>query len=136
MIDRLLHFLTGRGVPAAEKGADELELSVAALLIEAARMDSRFDATERATIERLLADTFEHVSAEKFRGIFKQAATGIAITDLQGRFQSCNGAYLNMLGYTEDELRALDFPRLIHPEDREAYMVQISRLLARHAPSL
>ncbi len=74
-------------------------------------------------------------SEEKFRGVFEHAATGIAITDLQGRFQSCNRAYSNMLGYTEDELRALDFPRLVHPEDRAANMVQISRILARQAPS-
>jgi PAS domain S-box-containing protein len=69
------------------------------------------------------------------RAIFENTAVGIAITDLQGRFQSCNAAYLNMLGYTEDELRALDFSRLIHPADREVCLMQISRILARHAPS-
>jgi PAS domain S-box-containing protein len=85
--------------------------------------------------EQKRAEIAQHESEEKFRGVFEQAATGIAINDLQGRFQSCNLAYLKMLGYTEDDLRALDFPRVIHPEDRGADMVQISRLLARHAPS-
>ena len=37
-------------------------------------------------------------SEERFRGIFEHAATGIAITDLKGRFQSCNRAYSKMLG--------------------------------------
>lgn len=59
MIDRLLEFLTGSGAPVAEKGDDELELAVAALLIEAARMDSNFDASERAVIERLLTEKFD-----------------------------------------------------------------------------
>lgn len=60
MIDRVLDFLTGRKAPglAADK-PDELELAVAALLIEAGRMDDQFDTAERATIERLLQDRFD-----------------------------------------------------------------------------
>jgi uncharacterized tellurite resistance protein B-like protein len=58
MIDRLLDLLTGRSEPALENGPGDLELSVAALLVEAARMDSDFSATERALIERLLAKKF------------------------------------------------------------------------------
>ncbi|MGA7325346.1 MAG: PAS domain S-box protein [Rhodomicrobium sp.] len=85
--------------------------------------------------EQKLAEIALRESEEKFRGVFENAATGIAITDLHGRFQCCNRAYSDMLGYTEDELRALDFPRLIHPEDRAANIVQISRILARQASS-
>jgi len=59
MIDRVLDFLTGRSTPAAGARHDELEVAVAALLIESARMDDRFDETERATIERLLAERFD-----------------------------------------------------------------------------
>jgi uncharacterized tellurite resistance protein B-like protein len=59
MIGRLLDFLTGREAPALDERADELQLSVAALLIEAAHMDSNFDAAERATIGRLLAQRFD-----------------------------------------------------------------------------
>ena len=58
MIDRVLDFLSGRRTPAADGSADELPLAVAALLIEAARMDDDFDGAERATIERLLAEKF------------------------------------------------------------------------------
>jgi len=59
MLDRLMSFLTGAEAPSAQPGPDELQLSVAALLIEAARMDDDFDAGERATIERLLATRFD-----------------------------------------------------------------------------
>jgi uncharacterized tellurite resistance protein B-like protein len=59
MIDRVLDFLTGRAPPALAAGAGELQLAVAALLIEAARMDDDFNAAERAAIERLLAERFE-----------------------------------------------------------------------------
>ena len=59
MIDRVLDFLTGRRAPALADKPDELELAVAALLIEAGRMDDQFDTAERAAIERLLQDHFD-----------------------------------------------------------------------------
>ncbi len=72
MIDRLLEFLSGRDAPALEEEADELQLSVAALLIEAAHMDSNFDAGERATIERLLAKRFD-LAPEAVQSLMAQA---------------------------------------------------------------
>ena len=59
MIDRVLDFLTGRTAPDPAGRTDELELAVAALLIEAARMDDTFDTPERAMIERVLAERFD-----------------------------------------------------------------------------
>ncbi len=58
MIDRLLDLLTGRAAPALKDSADQLQLAVAALLIEAGRMDGKFDVVERGTIERLLTERF------------------------------------------------------------------------------
>jgi len=57
MLDRVLDFLAGR-TPPTVADADELAIAVAALLIEAARMDDHFEAAERATIERVLAERF------------------------------------------------------------------------------
>lgn len=57
MIDRLLDLLTGRTERISEERID-LELSVAALLIEAARMDETFDDGNRIVIEQLLARSF------------------------------------------------------------------------------
>ncbi len=74
-------------------------------------------------------------SEERFRGIFEHAGTGIAITDLQGRIQSCNPAYAAILGYAQEELRGFGFPDLVHPEDREANLIEIRRLLAQEIPS-
>ncbi len=74
-------------------------------------------------------------SEECFRGVFENAGTGIAITDLQGRLQSCNPAYSAMLGYSEEELRALNFSTLVHPEDREANIAKIGPLIAEELSS-
>jgi uncharacterized tellurite resistance protein B-like protein len=60
MLNRLADFLVGRSMPAiGNHAADEMHLAVAALLIEAARMDSTFDAAERGSIEALLASKFD-----------------------------------------------------------------------------
>lgn len=72
MLSRLLDFLTGGEAPALEEGTDELQLSVAALLIEAARMDSTFDAAERVTIGRLLTSKF-HLAPEAVQSLVEQA---------------------------------------------------------------
>lgn len=72
MIERLLTFLAGMEAPVAEPKPDELELAVAALLIEAARMDDDFDAAERATIERLLAERFD-LAPEAVRALVETA---------------------------------------------------------------
>jgi uncharacterized tellurite resistance protein B-like protein len=79
MLTRVLDFLAGHDAPVFGKAAaqaDDLELSVAALLIEAARMDNDFDAAERATIERLLMDKFK-LSTSEARGLIEQADAAV-----------------------------------------------------------
>ena len=85
------------------------------------------------------SERMEHAlraSEEQFRGIYQHAGTGIATTDMKGKFLSCNPAYSAMLGYSEDELRELDFLSLVHPEDRAANSAEIKRLAAKEIPSL
>ena len=73
MLERLVDFLAGRSAPAANPDApDDMHLAVAALLIEAARMDSDFDAAERAAIERLLASKFD-LSSEALNSVITEA---------------------------------------------------------------
>jgi PAS domain S-box-containing protein len=72
---------------------------------------------------------------EFFHKIYQQVATGIAITDWQGIFQECNPAYCDVVGYSENELRTIDFASLVHPEDREANLVQTRRLKLGEIPS-
>ena len=74
------------------------------------------------------AETRLRGSEERFRGIYEHTPTGIAITDAEGRFEECNPAYCALLGYGEDELRGLRSPDLVHPEDRDANLVEIDRL--------
>ncbi len=47
------------GAAATARGPDALQLAAAALLVEAARMDDDYDATERALIASLLRERFD-----------------------------------------------------------------------------
>lgn len=76
IINRILDFLAGRAAPSLGKRSDDLAFAVAALLIEAARMDNDFDPSERATIERLLSDKFQLGAAEA-HGLINQAQTAV-----------------------------------------------------------
>jgi PAS domain S-box-containing protein len=71
-----------------------------------------------------------HESEERFRGLFAAAATGIAVATPHGNYLQANAAYCRMLGYTEDELRALNFASLTHPDDLMLHLKLRDELLA------
>ena len=90
--------------------------------------------TIRDITDRQRADAAMRESEARFHNVFEYAATGIAITDLQGRFEHCNPAYCALLGYSEEELRQLSKADLIHPDDRTANLRAMQRLKARELP--
>ena len=72
-------------------------------------LDDLSEALKRSALDRNRSEQALRESEERFRGIFEHAATGIAITDLEGRFQLCNPAFSAMLGYSAAELGKLQF---------------------------
>jgi uncharacterized tellurite resistance protein B-like protein len=64
MISRLLRLLEGGEEPVPARSDDDLRLAVAALLVEAARMDDRFGEEERSMIAALLSRRYELPDAE------------------------------------------------------------------------
>jgi PAS domain S-box-containing protein len=52
--------------------------------------------------------------------MFAGAATGITVTDLEGRFVYSNPAFCRTVGYSEEELRGTDFQSITVPEDQAA----------------
>jgi PAS domain S-box-containing protein len=84
--------------------------------------------TNRDITDRKRSEEAMRVSETRFRAIFENAATGIAITDWQGRFLQCNPAYCKLIGYTEEELGQINFSDLIHPDDRAENLAEIRRL--------
>jgi len=70
MLDKILKLLSAP--ESTSGGRDQLQIAVAVLLVEAARMDDSFDAAERAAIERLLAQKFS-LSPEDTKQLIGQA---------------------------------------------------------------
>lgn len=59
-------------------------------------------------------------SEQRLRILFEKAGVGVAHMDsLTGRFLQINQKYCDLIGYTQEELQAIDFQTLTHPEDLE-----------------
>ncbi len=82
------------------------------------------DVTPRKRAEEALRK-----SEERWRSVFENSAVGVALTDMDGRFLATNHVYQTMLGYTEEELRALQFLDITHEDYREANWALIAELV-------
>jgi len=82
------------------------------------------DVSERKQAEEALRE-----SEAKYRATFDNAAVGIDLVDSHGRFLEVNGMLCTLLGYTEDELRALTIYDVTHPEDVEMSAEKHAELL-------
>ncbi|WP_165234735.1 PAS domain-containing hybrid sensor histidine kinase/response regulator [Aquisphaera insulae] len=82
------------------------------------------DITPRRQAEETLRE-----SEERFRGTFENAAVGIAHCDPQGRFLRVNQKQCDILQYTRQELLALRFQDVTHPDDLSLSVAQFERLL-------
>jgi PAS domain S-box-containing protein len=67
---------------------------------------------------------------ERLGAIFNQAAVGMAVATLDGRFEEVNERFVQILGYPLEELRKLSFTDLTHPDDLPATQANVRRLLA------
>ena len=67
---------------------------------------------------------------ELFRSAFDDAPVGVSVSSLDGHYLRVNRALCDILGYSEEELRSTTFQALTYPEDYEASMAYVDRLLA------
>jgi|GEM_PF-999263 len=82
------------------------------------------DVTARVRAKEALAK-----SEARFRALFEQAGVGVAEVDAAtGRFLRVNRRCSEIMGYSEEELVALDFTAIIHPDDRTVGLAEIAAL--------
>jgi PAS domain S-box-containing protein len=79
--------------------------------------------------ERKRAEEALRKSEERWRSVFENSAIGVALTDHNGRFLTTNHVFQAMMGYTEEELRALHILDLTHEDYRQANGALITELL-------
>jgi diguanylate cyclase (GGDEF)-like protein/PAS domain S-box-containing protein len=82
------------------------------------------DITERKRTEEALRE-----AEERFRRSFDDAAIGMALVAPDGRFLRTNRSLCEILGYREEELLGKTFQVLTHPDDLDADLDQVRRML-------
>ncbi len=88
-------------------------------------LGTNLDLTARREQERALRE-----SEERFRSAYEHAPVGVVILDADANILRANPALCTMTGYTEDELIALGFDGLTHPDDQEINKTPRADLLA------
>lgn len=111
----------GRERPIADSGApvkgDKGEITGAVLVFR--------DQTEE---RKLLTSLVE--SEARFRAVFQQAAVGVALVGLDGRWLQVNDRLCSIVGYLESELLERSFQDITHPEDLGNDLAHFEDLLA------
>ena len=96
-----------------------------------AEEDARRLAVEQAARQAAeVSAEISRQSEERFRAIFEQAAVGMALVGLDGRWQRVNGRLCDIVGYGREELTELTFQAVTHPDDLEANLMNLRRVLA------
>ncbi|MEG4990008.1 PAS domain S-box protein [Microcoleus sp. BR0-C5] len=83
------------------------------------------DISDRKQIEIALRN-----SEEQFRHAFEDASIGMAIVSLDGQWIKVNPALCQILGYSSEELLALTFQDITHPDDLDGDLSYAHQLLA------
>lgn len=78
-------------------------------------------------------DTAE--SAVWYRAVFDQAAVGIARVAPDGAFLEVNDGFCEIVGYPRERLMRGDFQQITHPDDLDADLANVARLLAGETTS-
>ncbi|PXW88263.1 PAS domain S-box-containing protein [Nitrosomonas sp. Nm84] len=65
-----------------------------------------------------------------FQAVLEQAAVGIAIISLEGRWLHINHKLCQIVGYSRDELRTLTFQDITYPDDLDADLNYVRQVLA------
>ncbi|MEM6850809.1 MAG: TerB family tellurite resistance protein [Pseudomonadota bacterium] len=93
MLEKLKDFLSGSPTSADDKGPS-LDVAFTALLVEAARIDDQYDDSEKALIDRIIADEFDLNAGEA--------------ADLRARAEADQAQALDHYRYSSVVKQALD----------------------------
>ncbi|CAM4170839.1 PAS domain-containing protein [Zobellia nedashkovskayae] len=85
---------------------------------------TNYDITELKNTQMMLQK-----SEESFHGAFENSDTGMAIVALDGSIEKVNQCLCVSLGYNEEELLAMNFKDVTHPEDYDSDLYLVNQIL-------
>src|SRR5918994_5463864 len=108
-----------------------IEMSLGEILEDGEQMFTGVirDVTERKRTEDALREM-----RDRFRSIFDHAPIGVAMVSLEGRYLQVNRSLCEILGYTEEELQALTWQEITHPDDLAASSAYARRIVEGEFP--
>ena len=121
----------GSGQPRTYSSADLEFLSTVAGQVALA-VDNILKYEEVRT-EQKRTEVSLQASEGRWRRVFENSSVGIALTDLEGRFDVTNAAYQELVGYTDEELRKLGFLDITIQEFQEGNWGLVKDLLERRS---
>jgi len=89
------------------------------------------DAAEVAAAVTAYLESGQRRAEEQLVRFFDLSVDLFCIAGLNGYFQRTNDNFPRLLGMTADELKAQRFVELVHPDDRERTLAEVSRLSRR-----
>ncbi len=108
----------GRQVQALVKPSGTASAAMEITEIAAVRAE-----LDRSALERRQSET-------RFEATFDQAAVGIALVAPDGRWLRVNRKLCGIVGYSQAELLSKTFQDITHPDDLDADLAQVRRMLA------
>ncbi len=85
--------------------------------------------TAQDITEIKLAEEELKESEERFRGVFNQAAVGVARLALDGTWLEVNKKLCDIVGYSHEELLSKTFKDITHPDDLQTDLNYVNQLL-------
>jgi PAS domain S-box-containing protein len=113
-------------------GGEPVDVDVSSYEVDFHGRPARVVLARDLTGERRAQRALEE-SERRFRAAMEHAPIGMAIVGLDGRWLEANRSLCRLTGYSEDELRAITFQQITHPDDLHADLVHVGRLLAGEA---
>lgn len=82
-----------------------------------------------SAVERKQAEEKLRESEKRFTSAFENAAIGMSLVTTKGRWLKVNPALCSIVGYTADELTAMTFQEITHPDDLAADLEFVQQTL-------